>query len=88
MRWAVTANCLDCHHVATWVDVLNKHRKATVAQRQVWADTHYGLTGHHRFRFATTEITDVSVAHLPLDPNQGLLTDDENYSTFHLGGES
>jgi hypothetical protein len=44
-------------------------------QRQIWMDTHYEMTGHHRFDIGTDERDECSVAKIP-NPDQLRLRDD------------
>ncbi len=70
------AHCESCDAEYMWSvkDPNRRQENAHLANRQVWADTHYLTTGHHSFRFTRVSERTVSVAKIA-DPNQFSLPD-------------
>ncbi len=83
--WEVSGRCSTCDAEYHNVPVTSRPKaKAQSANVRIWADTHYGNTGHHRFHLLLTEETSLDVAKLR-DPSQLSLSDDPNYETMTLG---
>lgn len=82
--------CLSPDCKATYAEELTEptasQRRTQIANRLLWAKTHYEIHGHHRFAFGVAVAEEVSVAEIS-NPDQGRIQDDENYTTEKVGGD-
>ena len=85
MTWEVVARCANCDDPYQSGQIPTRPKlNSQKLNARLWAESHYGSTGHHRFVLEVVEHSTFDVAKIR-DPNQLRLSDDPNYSTMTLG---